>query len=234
MHPDLVALLALQEDDVAINALEGKLQELDARSAALDRERQSAAQALDHARSAITAEEEKRRALTDKLEQHKALQDKNLHALDQVKKQREATAAMSQIEITRKALAQEGNEMQVLTARISDLRHASAAHEEALAELDAQQAERREALAKERAGIEGELAGARAERQKKTAAVSRSALTKYERIRSRNATGALVPLRGQACGQCNTAIPLQRRNVLAGGRGIDVCEGCGVLLYAPV
>ena len=49
-----------------------------------------------------------------------------------------------------------------------------------------------------------------------------------------NVDGALYALRGAACGRCNTAIPLQRRNVMAAGRSVEVCEGCGVLLYAAV
>jgi predicted nucleic acid-binding Zn-ribbon protein len=61
--------------------------------------------------------------------------------------------------------------------------------------------------------------------------VPRSILSKYERIRGREKSFALYQLRGAACGRCNTAIPLQRRNVMAAGRTIEVCEGCGVLLY---
>jgi predicted nucleic acid-binding Zn-ribbon protein len=49
---------------------------------------------------------------------------------------------------------------------------------------------------------------------------------------SRNTSNVLYPLRGQACGRCDTAIPMQRRNAIAAGRAIDVCEACGVLLYA--
>ncbi|HEY7861571.1 MAG TPA: hypothetical protein VIB98_08990, partial [Gemmatimonadaceae bacterium] len=57
-------------------------------------------------------------------------------------------------------------------------------------------------------------------------------LRKYERILSRNTSNVLYALRGQACGRCDTAIPLQRRNAIAAGRAIEVCEACGVLLYA--
>ena len=43
---------------------------------------------------------------------------------------------------------------------------------------------------------------------------------------------ALFALRGPSCGHCDTAIPLQRRNIMAGTGQIEVCEACGVLLYA--
>ena len=42
---------------------------------------------------------------------------------------------------------------------------------------------------------------------------------------------ALYPLRGESCGNCDTAIPMQRRNHMAVNGPIDVCEACGVLLY---
>ena len=50
----------------------------------------------------------------------------------------------------------------------------------------------------------------------------KSILSKYERILSRNTSNVLYPLRGQACGHCDTAIPMQRRNAIA-GRSRDRC-----------
>jgi predicted nucleic acid-binding Zn-ribbon protein len=55
-------------------------------------------------------------------------------------------------------------------------------------------------------------------------------LGKYDRIRGKR-TQALYPLRGGSCGNCDTSIPLQRRNMMAGSGDIEVCEACGVLLY---
>jgi predicted nucleic acid-binding Zn-ribbon protein len=78
------------------------------------------------------------------------------------------------------------------------------------------------------------LREARGRREGSAARVSRGILSKYERIRGRAHEPSLYPLRGAACGRCNTAIPLQRRNAIAAGRSIEVCEGCGVLLYATV
>ena len=64
----------------------------------------------------------------------------------------------------------------------------------------------------------------------KTGGVPRSLLGKYDRIRTRR-THALYPLRGESCGNCDTAIPMQRRNQMVINGPIDVCEACGVLLY---
>ena len=42
----------------------------------------------------------------------------------------------------------------------------------------------------------------------------------------------LFPLRGPSCSACDTAIPTQRRAVMAASGTIEMCEGCGALLYA--
>ena len=83
---------------------------------------------------------------------------------------------------------------------------------------------------RERNEIEAALSAAKQEREGKTGGLSRALLGKYDRIRTRR-TRALYPLRGESCGNCDTAIPMQRRNQMAVNGPIDVCEACGVLLY---
>jgi uncharacterized protein len=234
VHPDLESLLALQEEDATISRLEERLRDLEARERALDRERAALEDSLARARGGIEGEERKRRELALKVEEHKALQDRNIATLDAVRKAREATAAMAQIDLTRKVLAQEESDLHALAGRIQDMRQAVELHELELSELDGQQQAARDEIGREREGVAAELREARARRERDAARVSRGILSKYERIRSRAQEPALYPLRGAACGRCNTAIPLQRRNVIAAGRSIEVCEGCGVLLYATV
>jgi predicted nucleic acid-binding Zn-ribbon protein len=117
-------------------------------------------------------------------------------------------------------------------SRIMDLRQAAGLQELEIAEIEQKQAEERTTIAETRAGVEKELAAAIAKRTGTSAGVSKGMLSKYERLRDRGQSEPLFALRGQACGRCNTAIPLQRRNGIAGGKAIEVCEGCGVLLYA--
>jgi predicted nucleic acid-binding Zn-ribbon protein len=232
VNPDLTTLLALQEEDTVVLGLEARLRELDARVAALDHDRGVLREAIERVHQEVDVGEHKRRELAHKVEEHKALQDRNLAALDAVRKAREATAAMAQIDLTRRVLAQEEAELQALTGRLGDMRQAAELHSLELEELEERQDEERGALDRQRAELEEELAQARARRESSASRVSRQMLAMYERIRGREKSHALYPLRGAACGRCNTAIPLQRRNVIAAGRSIEVCEGCGVLLYA--
>jgi predicted nucleic acid-binding Zn-ribbon protein len=230
MSSEVEALLALQEDDARIQELEQRLHALDPRMAALDKKRENAKTAVDRSRAAVEAEERRQRELQGMIAQHKQMQEKNLAQLDAVKRLKEATAAMAQVESARRIIADDESELQTLNRRIGELRTTVVTNETNLATVEEEQAAAREEIAKERAEIDTSLAEARTTRNGKTGAVPRPLLGKYDRIRTRR-TQALYPLRGESCGNCDTAIPMQRRNQMAVNGPIDVCEACGVLLY---
>ncbi len=230
MHSEVEALLALQSDDSRIKELEVQMRALDPKLAALDAKRASAAAALGRSRTAVEGEEKRQRELQAKIAQHKQIQEKNLAQFDAVKKLKEATAAMAQVESARRIIAEDESELQGISRRLSDLRAAVQENEFALAAVEEEQSTAREEIAKERGEIDVSLSAARTERNGKTAGVSGSMLGKYDRIRTRRAQ-ALYPLRGESCGHCDTAIPMQRRNHMVVNGTIDVCEACGVLLY---
>jgi len=232
VSPDLEAVLALQAEDAIVAQLRTKLRAIDDKLKALDSERTQMEESLARARASAEAEEKRRRELSNKVEDHKAMQERNLATLDVVRKPKEATAAMSQVEMLRKVLSQEETDLHSISLRVHDLHHAIDGQEKMLGELDARQSEQRAAHAAERRAAEAEMEKAKAIRAERAALVPKTILLKYERILSRNTSSVLYPLRGQACGRCDTAIPLQRRNAIAAGRAIEVCEACGVLLYA--
>jgi predicted nucleic acid-binding Zn-ribbon protein len=63
--------------------------------------------------------------------------------------------------------------------------------------------------------------------------VTASLRSKYDRIRVRRQPEAVFAMNGFSCGACDTAIPMQRRHVMSNTGAIEVCEGCGVLMYFP-
>jgi len=230
MQTDVEVLLALQADDTEIADLGNRLRALEPRMSALDRKRENAVSALTRARGAVESEERRQRDLNTKVAAHKHMQERNLAQLDAVKRLKEATAAMAQVESARRIIADDESELQSISRRLSELRSAVEAHEMAVTEVEAEQATAREEIDKEREEINGSLETARRARDDKTAGVPRPLLGKYDRIRTRRPQ-ALYPLRGDSCGNCDTAIPMQRRNLMAVNGAIDVCEACGVLLY---
>lgn len=232
MNKDLEALLMVQSQDIDMQVLEARAAELAERERVLDEERLAEVAATERSRQALERESARQGGLQEKVSTHRELQQRNMAQLDQVRRMREATAAQAQVEMARQILDEEERELDHLNGRLRDLRASVTAHEEAVQELDERQAEPRARIAAERAALATEFDAARAQRQAKAAGVPRSLLSRYERIRDRRHGEAIYALRGSACSSCDTAIPLQRRHEIAEGGHIEVCEGCGVLLYA--
>jgi predicted nucleic acid-binding Zn-ribbon protein len=232
VQAELVALLAVQDDDDAIRALEADLAACGPRRASLDRARQRALDEVERTRLAIERETEKYRLLEARIREHRDKHERNVAALDQARKLREATAAMAQVEMARRVLAEEESELAGMARRLGELQSALEAHRGALEGLEAEQADARAALQADLDRLGGALAEARRVRDGKAAGIRPAMLSRYERIAQRRRDRALYAIRGLTCGACDTSIPLQRRNALLVAGLIDVCEACGVLLYA--
>jgi hypothetical protein len=231
MRQEVEALLALQDDDLKIREIESQIRELDPHLAELDRKRDSAAAALKRAQAAVEAEEKKQRELQQRLAQHRQLQERNVHQLDDVKRLREATAATAQMEATRRLMAEDESEIAILGRRINEMTAAVVNHKDALTAVELEQMEARPEIEAKRAELQSQLDAAKQERNSRAGSVPRPTLGKYDRIRGRRGQ-ALYPLRGGSCGNCDTAVPLQRRNLMQASGDIEICEACGVLLYA--
>ena len=231
MQQEVEALLALQQDDLKIREIEKQLRSLDPQLADFDKKREQAAAALARAQAAVQVEEKKQRELQGRLAQHKILQERNLHQLEDVKRIREATAATAQVESTRRLMAEDESELAILGRRINEMNAAVLASKQALAAVEEEQQTARPEIEAKRSALQAQLDEARRDRDGRAGSVSRPMLGKYDRIRGKR-TQALYALRGGSCGNCDTAVPLQRRNIMAGSGQIEVCEACGVLLYA--
>jgi predicted nucleic acid-binding Zn-ribbon protein len=232
VHPEIQTLLALQEEDVAVHSIEQEMGALQPRLNDLDRQRQVAADALVRARALVESEEKRQHELQTRLSELKHSHERNLTNLDAVKKPKEAAAAMAQLEVSRKGLGDVESEIQAVARRLTEARANVHTQEQALADLEASQAATRKEIAAERAALEEQMKGARGKREATARKVERNLLSKYDRIRGRKGVQAVFALRGPSCGNCDTAIPMQRRNIMAGTGRIEVCEACGVLLYA--
>ena len=232
MHPDVAALLAVQEDDVAIHELDTRLATLRPRLDSMAKERDAALNALEQARQAADHEERRRREVAARVSQHRALQEKNEATLSSVTSMREATAATAQLDQAKRMIDEDERELAAIGQRLAEANRVVDERTRTAQELERIQSEAHASLAADQADIERKLADARRLREEKARAVPRTLLTRYERIRSRKRVHAVFPLRGHSCGNCDTMIPLQRRSIMAGTGATEVCEGCGVMLYA--
>lgn len=232
MHPDVAALLAVQEDDVEIHELETRLAALLPRLQAMTVERDRALASLEQARQTAAAEERRRQEVAARVTQHRALQEKHQTALNSVTSMREATAATAQLEQAKRMIDEDERELAAIGHRVADANHQVSDGEHRVAELESAQAQAHASLSVDRHALEARIAEIRGRREGKARTVPRTLLGRYERIRSRKRIHVVFPLNGSSCGHCDTMIPLQRRSVMAGSGATEICEGCGVMLYA--
>jgi len=232
VHPDVAALLAVQDDDIAIHELETRLGELKPRIEAMAKERDKALAALQQARQIADTEERRRREVAARVTQHRALQEKNQAALNNVTSMREATAATAQLEQAKRMIDEDERELSQIGQRLVEANRILDERQRTVNELETAQIQARDSLSADQKNLEERLSSARAARDVKANKVPRSLLSRYDRIRSRKRVHAVFPLRNNSCGACDTMLPLQRRSVMTNTGATEICEGCGVLLYA--
>jgi predicted nucleic acid-binding Zn-ribbon protein len=231
LSTDLDALLALQADDVVIHGLEERLSALEPRIKELDQRKQRTLDAIARSTAAVAAEEKKQAWLRDKLAEHKQLIDRNQSQMDAVKTMKQATAAVAQMEQARKIVAGEESDLLVINRKLEELRGVLGGQNKELAGIETEQEAARAEVATERVAIDEEMAAARAKRTKAAELVPNDLRSKYDRIRGRKRVEAVFAMSGMSCGNCDTAIPMQRRHVMNNTGAIDLCEACGVLMY---
>ena len=232
MHPDVAALLAVQDDDITIHELETQLGELKPRIDAMAKERDKAIAGLQQARQVADTEERRRREVAARVTQHRALQEKNQNALNSVTSMREATAATAQLEQAKRMIDEDERELAQIGQRLVEANRLVDERQRTVNELESAQVKARDSLSADQKSLEDRLAVARADRDAKAHKVPRSLLSRYDRIRSRKRVHAVFPLRNNSCGSCDTMLPLQRRSVMTNTGSTEICEGCGVMLYA--
>jgi uncharacterized protein len=232
VHPELEALLTLQEKDQAVSACDASLAALAPEVLTLDEALAAAERTLSAARAAIEVAMHRRDELEGKIANYRSMQEQRRQRLEWVRGAKEASTLMAELDLARSVLAKEEAEFMRSGDAVSEAEHKAAEAEQALERVRSDQAAQREVLAGKRDQLASGRERAVAERERAAAEVDASLLTRYERIRRGKAPLALYPLHGDACGHCFTAVPTQRRSLIQRGASIQSCEACGVLLYA--
>lgn len=232
MHPELEALLALQEKDRAVTASDEAIAALAPELETLDQALAAAEQGLAAAQTAIQAAMDRRDALEGKIANYRTMQEQRRQRLEWVRGAKEASTLMAELDLARSVLAKEEAEFMRSGDAVTEAERKAAEAEKVLSDVRARQAPQREAVSGKREQIAAERERAVAARETEAARVDAALLARYERIRRGKAPLALYPLHGDACGHCFTAVPTQRRALIQRGASIEGCEACGVLLYA--
>ena len=232
MHPDLEALLALQDRDVAVAGCEARLKALEPEVRLLDEQIVAAERVVEQARAGIRAALDRRDGLEGKIQSYRTMQDQRRQKLEWVRGAKEASTLMAELDLARTVLAKEEAEFMRSGDAVGEAERKTAEAENALQNLRDGQAAQRETIAGRRQEIAAEREIAIVERDRTSKAVKPALLARYDKIRRGKAPLAIFPLHGSSCGNCFTAVPTQRKALIQRGATIEGCEACGVLLYA--
>jgi len=150
VHPDLEALLILQEKDQAVTATDEALAALAPELATLDAAQATAESALATAQAAIQAAIDRRDALEGKIANYRTMQEQRRQRLEWVRGAKEASTLMAELDLARSVLAKEEAEFMRSGDAVAEAERKAAEAEKGLAEVRARQAPQREALAGKR------------------------------------------------------------------------------------
>jgi len=232
VHPDLEALLALQDKDVALAGCDARVKALEPELKALDDQIAAAERVVAQARAGIQAALDRRDGLEGKIASYRTMQEQRRQRLEWVRGAKEASTLMAELDLARTVLAKEEAEFMRSGDAVGEAERRTAEAENALQNARDAQAAQREGLAGRRQEIAAERERFAIEREQATKEVNAILLAKYDRIRRGKAPLAVYPLHGSSCGNCFTAVPTQRKALIQRGATIEGCEACGVLLYA--
>jgi predicted nucleic acid-binding Zn-ribbon protein len=232
VHPDLEALLALQDKDVALSSCDARIKALEPELRALDEQIVAAERVVVQARAGIQTALDRRDGLEGKIASYRTMQEQRRQRLEWVRGAKEASTLMAELDLARTVLAKEEAEFMRSGDAVGEAERKTAEAENALQNARDAQAPQREALAGKRQEIAAERERIAALREQAARVVNPGLLAKYDRIRRGKAPLAVYPLHGSSCGNCFTAVPTQRKALIQRGATIEGCEACGVLLYA--
>jgi uncharacterized protein len=232
VHPDLEALLVLQEKDRLVTGTQQALAALEPEQQSLNEQMAVSERALQAARRSVEDALRRRDELEGKIANYRSMQEQRRQRLEWVRGAKEASTIMAELDLARSVLAKEEAEFMRSGDAVHEAERKVAEAEKALAAVGESQAPHRQALQGRREAILAELQQAQRVRSEAARSVNGALLVRYERIRRGKAPLALYALHADACGHCFTAVPTQRRVLIQRGASIETCEGCGVLLYA--
>lgn len=231
MHPDLEALLMLQQKDEAVRDTDARLAALEPELARLDQVLEGVEQKLELARRGIEDAVGRRGELEGKIASYRGMQEARKQRLEWVKGAKEAQTLMAELDLARTVIAKEEMEFLRSGDAVTEAEMKAAEAEKDVEEVREAQRADREIIDGKRQAIMADRERAIVEREKAAKFVQASLLSRYEKIRKGKAPVAVYPLHGGSCGHCFTAVPTQRKVLIQRGATIEGCEACGVLLY---
>lgn len=233
MHPDLERLLDLQAKDLLLLETDHRLTALLDQIAGLDAALVQARSEIGTAHARVTESVQKREELEKGIEAQRARQEQRRSRMEQVRTAREVQALMAEMDLARADAARQESEWVKLAEQVQQQEAGIREAEERVRTLESDQGGERARLEEAAAQLQAERTAAQQARDEVAATISRPIRQRYDRLWAARTAVVVVPLRGDACAACNTAVPRNRRSQIRAGTVIEACEACGAILYHP-
>jgi len=233
---ELEALLTLQDHDTALDRLRHRRATLPERASLEARTKELRDQgaqrtALQAARADVYTEERRLDDEARSVESHASDVDKKLYS-GSVHSPRELQAMQADLEMLRRQLSDlEDKELEVMEQR-ETLDGRIATLDTAIAALETDAQELRDAIGAAETEIDAEVASETAARDAQVRAIGSALVADYERRRAQNKGAGAARLVGATCQACHLTIPSTEAEQIrrADGREVAYCDNCGAIL----
>lgn len=172
-----------------------------------------------------------RHAADDKRHRVQKLEDR----LNMVRTVREEAAVQAELGLVRRALDQEELDVVSLLDQIGRFEDRLELQQEALEEAQSSVGPRKDEILAEQDEARAQLASTETERDLCATGIDQRYLMVYNNLARGGRRNAVAPMtENGACGSCFSLIPLQIQNEIRTSAPLVRCEGCGVIVTAPM
>ncbi|MBI3604235.1 MAG: hypothetical protein HY205_07280 [Nitrospirae bacterium] len=231
MNPQLSPLIELQTLDLRIGEIkehQRKIPELiDAAEAPL----REASRFLKESTAAVELLVKERRERERDLEAHEAQVDKLKTRLTELKTNKEYQAHLFEIEMAGKKRGEFEEQILVLMDRVEQKQQEVKQFQAKVAELERLFTQEKRRLEDTSAAFVSELSQLEQKQGTLTAAVDKSLLARYTKLKATRKELALAPIRNGTCGGCRLQLPPQLVAEVKRSDDVQTCSYCHRILY---
>ncbi len=228
------ALKQLQKLDLRIEAARERVRAFDPKFEEVELPALELESEAEKTRARLQEMKLEERRLTLSVEEKRARQERLDERLGSVRNLREEAAVSAELEMVKRALQADEQELLAIADHIRRAEERLAELTEAAEEARAQVEPALAGLRAEREEARDDLEALQAEREAFVATMDESEIRLYDGIRRGGRTVAVAEMTEDgACGHCFGIIPLQAQNEIRHGTALIRCEACGVILTAP-
>lgn len=232
MSQDLPVVLRIQSLDLRTVEMEQEIAALPKRIQEIEKQLDSHKRRLEVDRAALTANQKERKRLDGEVQVQQQKISKLKEQMAGAKNNDQFRAFQHEIEYCEKEIRKyEDRTLELMTESEALAENVKKA-EGALAEEAKQVEAEKTATRQKTAVVQKALAEMRAERQEKSAVVSKTLLAHYERIRKNRRGVAVAEAVQGRCGSCNMILrPQVMQDLRTPGEELIFCESCKRILY---